>query len=266
VVDSGATGAQFVALEVVDGVAVLELQRPPMNALSVAVQSQVAAAAREVDQRRDVAALVIHGGPKVFAAGADVKEMADWDHRTMVERSTALQAAFTAVAEVGKPTIAAITGYALGGGLELALCCDFRVCADTARLGLPEIQLGIIPGAGGTQRLPRLIGPARAKAMIFSGRHVQADEALQIGLVDQVVPADDVYDEAMAWARRFVDGPAMALRAAKTAVDRGLEVDLRSGLEFERQQFAGLFATQDRTIGMTTFLESGPGQARFEGR
>jgi len=266
VADADAGTRRYVTLEVADGVAVLTLQRPPMNALSVAVQSEVAGAAREADQRADVAALVLYGGPKVFAAGADVKEMAQWDHRTMVERSTALQAAFTAVTEVGKPTIAAITGYALGGGLELALCCDFRVCADSARMGLPEIQLGIIPGAGGTQRLPRLIGPARAKELIFSGRHVKADEAERIGLVDKVVATEDVLAEALAWARRYVGGPALALRAAKTAVDRGLEVDLRSGLEFERQQFAGLFATADRTIGMGSFLESGPGQAQFEGR
>ena len=264
--EAGAGSTPLVTVEATEGVALITLQRPPMNALSVAVQSQIAAAAREVDQLRDVAAVVIYGGPKVFAAGADVKEMADWDHRTMVERSTALQAAFSAVTEIGKPTIAAITGYALGGGLELALCCDFRVCADNAKLGLPEIQLGIIPGAGGTQRLPRLIGPARAKELIFSGRHVKGDEALRIGLVDAVVPVDTVRDEAMAWARRYAGGPALALRAAKTAVDRGLEVDLRSGLEFERQQFAGLFATEDRTIGMGTFLESGPGQAKFEGR
>lgn len=259
-------GASLVGFELHEGVAVLTLQRPPMNALDTEVQSRFAALARECDQRRDVAAVVIHGGPKVFAAGADVKEMADWDLRTMVERSAALQAAFTAVAEIGKPTIAAITGYALGGGLELALACDFRVCADSAKLGLPEIQLGIIPGAGGTQRLPRLVGPARAKELIFSGRHVRADEAERIGLVDRVVPADEVLEAAMEWARQYVGGPALALRAAKTAVDRGLEVDLRSGLEFERQQFAGLFATEDRRIGMQTFLESGPGQARFEGR
>jgi len=258
--------ARYVSLEVSDGVGVITLQRPPMNALSIEVQEQFARAAREADQRRDVHAVVIYGGPKVFAAGADVKEMAAWDHRTMVERSTGLQASFVAVTELGKPTIAAITGYALGGGLELALCTDFRVCADNAKLGLPEIQLGIIPGAGGTQRLPRLIGPARAKEMIFSGRHVRAEEALRIGLVDRIVAPDDVHDEAVAWARSFVGGPALALRAAKAAVDRGLEVDLRSGLEIERQHFAGLFATQDRTIGMNTFLESGPGQAKFEGR
>ncbi len=258
--------ASEVSLEVVDGVGVIGLHRPPMNALSASVQAGFAEAAREADQRRDIAAVVVYGGPKVFAAGADVKEMADWDHRTMVERSSALQATFAAVTEIGKPTIAAITGYALGGGLELALCCDFRVCADSAKLGLPEIQLGIIPGAGGTQRLSRLVGPARAKEMIFSGRHVRADEAERIGLVDRVVPADDVYTSALEWASRYVGGPALALRAAKTAVDRGLEVDLRTGLEIERMQFAGLFATADRAIGMGSFLESGPGKATFEGR
>lgn len=260
------TGEALVGLDVTDGVAVITLQRPPMNALSVAVQTQFARAAREADQRRDVHAVVIYGGPKVFAAGADVKEMAGWDYRTMIERSGALQGAFTAVTEVGKPTIAAITGYALGGGLELALSCDFRVCADNAKLGLPEIQLGIIPGAGGTQRLPRLIGPARAKELIFSGRHVRAEEAERIGLVDKVVPVDEVLTAALEWAKAYVGGPGLALRAAKTAVDRGLEVDLRTGLEIERQQFAGLFATEDRATGMGTFLESGPGQARFEGR
>jgi enoyl-CoA hydratase/carnithine racemase len=266
VVQTGAGPAALVDLGVTDGVAVVTLRRPPMNALSLAVQEQFAAAAREADLRRDVHAVVIHGGPKVFAAGADVKEMVDWDHRTTVERAAQLQASFTAVAELGKPTIAAITGYALGGGLELALCCDFRVCGDNAKLGLPEIQLGIIPGAGGTQRLPRLIGPARAKEMIYSGRHVRADEALRIGLVDKVVPPDEVLDAALHWARTYVGGPAMALRAAKTAVDAGLEVDLGTGLSIERQQFSGLFATRDRAVGMASFVESGPGQATFEGR
>ena len=181
--DEGTGGTGYVTLEVVDGVGVLTLARPPMNALSVAVQQQIAAAAREADQRRDVAALVVYGGPKVFAAGADVKEMADWDHQTTVERSTALQAAFTAVAEVGKPTIAAITGYALGGGLELALCCDFRVCADNAKLGLPEIQLGIIPGAGGTQRLPatRRPGPRQGDDLLRAPREGRRGAAHRTG-------------------------------------------------------------------------------------
>jgi enoyl-CoA hydratase/carnithine racemase len=177
-----------------------------------------------------------------------------------------LQAAFTAVARIPKPTVAAITGYALGGGCELALACDRRIAGNDASLGQPEILLGVIPGAGGTQRLTRLVGPAKAKDIIFTGRFVPADEALVIGLVDQIVAPDDVYTAAVEWASQFANGPAYALRAAKEAIDRGLETDLDTGLEIERQQFAGLFATEDRTIGMESFIENGPGKARFSGR
>jgi enoyl-CoA hydratase/carnithine racemase len=213
-----------------------------------------------------VAAVVVYGGEKVFAAGADIKQMRDMSYTDMVDRSGALQSSLTAVARIPKPTVAAITGYALGGGMELALCCDFRVCADDAKLGQPEILLGIIPGAGGTQRLPRLVGPARAKDLIFSGRFVAAEEALAIGLVDEVTPAGEVYNAARRRVERYVGGPAYALRAAKEAVDRGLEVDLETGLEIERIQFAALFATQDRSAGMTSFIEQGPGKATFSGR
>jgi len=184
----------------------------------------------------------------------------------MVDRSAALQGAFTAVARIPKPTVAAVTGYALGGGCELALCCDFRVAADNSKLGQPEILLGVIPGAGGTQRLARLIGPAKAKDLVFSGRFVDAAEALQIGLVDRVVPPDAVYDAARQLVSRYVGAAAYALRAAKESIDRGLVVDLDTGLEIERMQFAGLFATRDREIGMTSFVENGPGKAVFEGR
>ena len=161
--------------------------------------------------------------------------------------------------------MAAITGYALGGGCEVALACDFRVAADDARLGQPEILLGIIPGAGGTQRLARLVGPAKAKDLVFSGRFVGADEALAIGLVDRVVPAAEVYATARSMVQQYVGGPAYALRAAKEAIDRGLETDLESGLEIERMLFSGLFATRDRATGMRSFVENGPGKARFEG-
>jgi enoyl-CoA hydratase/carnithine racemase len=177
-----------------------------------------------------------------------------------------LQSAFTSVARIPKPVVAAITGYALGGGCELALCADFRIAADDATLGQPEILLGVIPGAGGTQRLTRLVGPSTAKDLIYTGRFVKADEALAIGLVDRVVPAATVYDEAVAWAGQFVGGAAYALRAAKEAIDRGSEVDLETGLEIERQQFAALFATDDRTIGMDSFMKDGPGRAKFSGR
>jgi enoyl-CoA hydratase/carnithine racemase len=255
-----------VSVSVAAGVATIRVDRPPMNALDTAVQAGLAEASREVTERDDVAAIVIYGGEKVFAAGADVKEMAEWDYRTMILRSQALQDAFTAVARIPKPTIAAVTGYALGGGLELALCADLRVCGDNAKLGLPEILLGIIPGAGGTQRLPRLIGPSRAKDLILTGRFVGADEALGMGLVDRVVAPDDVYDEAVALAQRLAGGAALAQRAAKEAIDRGLETDLGTGLAIERSLFAGLFGTDDRTIGMQSFLEHGPGKAEFTGR
>jgi enoyl-CoA hydratase len=177
-----------------------------------------------------------------------------------------LQSALSAVAAIPKPVVAAVTGYALGGGCELALCADIRIAADDAKIGQPEILLGLIPGAGGTQRLSRLVGPARAKDLIFTGRQVAAEEALAIGLVDRVVPASEVYQEAVGWASQFVTGPALALRAAKAAVDHGLEVDLATGLEIERQHFAGLFATEDRTTGIQSFIDNGPGKAEFQGR
>lgn len=257
---------ELVRLEVEDGVATIRLDRPPMNALDAELQEGFRAAAGEASQRADVRAVIVYGGEKVFAAGADIKEMATLSYTDMVGRSVALQRAFTAVARIPKPTVAAITGYALGGGCELALACDVRVAGENAKLGQPEILLGLIPGAGGTQRLARLIGPAKAKDLIFTGRFVSAQEALEIGLVDRVVAPDDVYAAAREWAAQFANGPAYALRAAKEAVDRGLETDLDTGLEIERLQFAGLFATADRATGMQSFIESGPGKAQFEGR
>lgn len=258
--------AEFVHLEVEDAIGLIRLDRPPMNALNAQVQDELRVAAEAAGARDDVRAVVLYGGPKLFAAGADVKEMAALSYVDMVSRSGALQSAFTAVARIPKPVVAAVTGYALGGGCELALTADYRIAAQDARLGQPEIKLGIIPGAGGTQRLPRLIGPSRAKEIIFTGRFVGAEEALRIGLVDQVVPAAEVYPTARAWAAQFSAGPAYALRAAKQSVDHGLEVDLDTGLEIERVQFAGLFATEDRTIGMTSFVQDGPGRAAFVGR
>jgi enoyl-CoA hydratase/carnithine racemase len=258
--------AEFITLGVEDGVGTIRLDRPPMNALSQQGQDELRAAALEAAERRDVRAVIVYGGPRVFAAGVDVKEMSEMSYADMVDRAERLQSAFTAVAKIPKPVIAAVTGYALGGGCELALCCDFRVAGDNAKLGQPEILLGIIPGAGGTQRLPRLIGPARAKDLIFSGRFADAQEALAIGLVDRVVAPDDVYAVSLEWAKSFVNGPAYALRAAKESVDLGLEVDLRTGLSIERQQFAALFATEDSKRGMTSFVENGPGKAEFVGR
>jgi len=257
---------EFVRLEVDGGIGTIRLDRPKMNALNAAVQEEIRAAAVEASARRDVAAVIVYGGEKVFAAGADIKEMQTMSYTDMVDRSGALQSSFSAVAAIGKPTLAAITGYALGGGCELALCCDFRVAGESAKLGQPEILLGIIPGAGGTQRLSRLVGPAKAKDLVFSGRFVDAAEALDIGLVDLVVPDEDVYEAAKKWAARYVGGAAYAIRAAKEAIDRGLDTDLATGLEIERMLFSGLFATQDRATGMASFIAHGPGKAAFEGR
>jgi enoyl-CoA hydratase/carnithine racemase len=258
--------AEFVTLEVDGGIGTIRLDRPPMNALNAQVQEELRAAALEASQRNDVRAVVIYGGPKVFAAGADIKEMATMSYTDMVDRSAGLSSSFTSVARIPKPVVAAVTGYALGGGCELALCADRRVAADTARLGQPEILLGVIPGAGGTQRLARLVGPSKAKDICFTGRFLDAEESLRIGLVDDVVPAEEVYDTARRWAAQFAAGPMYALRAAKEAVDAGLSVDLESGLAIERQQFAALFATEDRLVGMTSFIENGPGKAEFVGR
>ncbi|MFG2870153.1 enoyl-CoA hydratase/isomerase family protein [Streptomyces sp. ms191] len=252
-----------VNLEVAEGVGVIRLDRPPMNALDIATQDRLRELAQEATDRDDVRAVVLYGGEKVFAAGADIKEMQVMDHAAMVKRSRALQDSFTAIARIPKPVVAAITGYALGGGCELALCADYRIAADNAKLGQPEILLGLIPGAGGTQRLSRLVGPSKAKDLIFTGRMVKADEALGLGLVDRVVPAAEVYEQAYAWAAKLAQGPAIALRAAKESIDQGLEADIDTGLAIERTWFAGLFATEDRERGMRSFVEEGPGKAKF---
>lgn len=252
-----------VHLEVAEGVGTIRLDRPPMNALDKAMQDGLKDAAEEATHRDDVRAVVVHGGEKVFAAGADIKEMLGMDHAAMIAWSRPLQESFTAVARIPKPVVAAVTGYALGGGCELALCADYRIAAENAKLGQPEIQLGLIPGAGGTQRLSRLIGPSKAKDLIFTGRMVKADEALALGLVDRVVPADEVYTQAHAWAATLAKGPAIALRAAKESIDAGLETDLETGLAIERNWFSALFATEDRERGMRSFVREGPGKAKF---
>ncbi|MGV9949563.1 enoyl-CoA hydratase-related protein [Rhodococcus aetherivorans] len=257
--------AEFVTLEVSDGIGTIRLDRPPMNALNRQVQEEIRAAAREATVNSDVKAMIVYGGEKVFAAGADIKEMAELSYVQMSEIIADLQSALGSVAEIPKPTVAAITGYALGGGLELALGADRRIAGDNAKVGVPEILLGIIPGGGGTQRLARLVGPSRAKDLVFTGRFVGAAEALQMGLVDEVVAPDEVYNAARAWASQFSRGATRALAAAKAAIDQGLDTDLDTGLKIEQHVFAGLFATKDRTIGMESFVANGPGKAEFVG-
>ncbi len=257
---------EFFELSVDAGVATLRLNRPPVNALNFAMQAEMIEAAELITANPEIAAVVIYGGEKAFAAGADIKEMERLTHDQMVERSYNLHSAFTAIAHIPQPVVAAITGYALGGGCEFAMCADLRFAAENAKLGQPEILLGIIPGAGGTQRLTRLVGPSVAKDLVFSGRMISATEALDIGLVDRLFPAESVYSEAVAWARQFVGGPAAAIAAAKRVIDAGQDGTLEQGLEIERQAFADLFATEDRAIGMESFIAHGPGKAQFKGR
>jgi len=256
---------EFVRFEVADGIGTIRLDRPKVNALNDQVTAELAEAARAADAD-EIRAVIIYGGERVFAGGADIGVMAEAGYAEMAARSKRLQDTMDLVAGLGKPVVAAITGYALGGGLELALAADFRVAGETARLGQPEIQLGIIPGAGGTQRLPRLVGPAKAKDLVFSGRMVGAAEALAIGLVDQVVPDESVYTAALDLVKQYANGPALALAAAKQAIDHGLDVDLATALEIERVQFAALFGTEDQRHGMRSFIDNGPGKATFTGR
>jgi enoyl-CoA hydratase/carnithine racemase len=256
----------LVRLEVEDGVATIRLDRPPMNAINDELTRELSGAAGEASAREDVGAVVIWGGEKIFAAGADVKMMLPMSPREVKPMIATLQEVFNLVEEIPKVTIAAINGYALGGGCELAMCADFRFAGEEARIGQPEILLGIIPGAGGTQRLPRLIGPARAKQMIYSGRHLKAAEAKEIGLVDEVFSPEEVYPKAVEAARRYANGPLVALRAAKIAINWGARGDFRSGIVLEREVFADLFSTEDQKTGMQSLLDQGPGKATFSGR
>ena len=247
-----------------DGVLVIRLNNPPMNALSRALLEQLRDAARAAGDDESVKAVVVAGGEKAFAAGADISEFGGQDAARVIAR--AFRDAFDAVAAIPRPVIAAIRGYALGGGLELACACDLRVAAESARVGQPEILLGIIPGAGGTQRLTRLIGPARAKDLVWSGRQVRADEALAIGIVDRVVPSDEVEHAALHWAAELRKGAVVAMGLAKRAIDQGLGMPLADGLDLERDAFVEVFGTEDADTGVKSFLADGPGKAKFAGR
>lgn len=247
-----------------DGVAVLRLNRPPLNPLSQAMLVELAEAARELALDADVKAVVVCGSEKALAAGADIDEFGTPDQARVIEDH--FRAAFDSIAAIPRPVIAAIRGFALGGGLELALACDLRVAADSARLGQPEILLGIIPGAGGTQRLPRLVGAARAKELIWSGRQVRAEEALAIGLVDRVAPADEVETTAREWASTLASGAVVAMGLAKRVIDQGFDGSLDTGLDLEADAFVEVFGTEDAATGVRSFREDGPGKAKFSGR
>jgi enoyl-CoA hydratase len=254
---------EFIRIDIDGGVATIRIDRPPANALARPVSSELSEAAATVTGDKAVRAVVIWGGEKIFAAGADIKAMVDYGPGQVAEDVGALEQACRDLEAIPKVTIAAIEGFALGGGLEVALACDLRVAGQNAKLGLPEIRLGIIPGSGGTQRLPRLIGLARARQMVFSGDPVSADRALESGLVDAVSPAGEAYAHASRWAESHAAGPSLALAAAKRALaaaDRPLE----EGLGVEREAFVALFETRDQEEGMRAFLDKR--EPRFEGR
>ncbi len=244
-----------------DNVALIRLDRPKANALSAAVLAQLQAVALGLHDDPP-GAVVLWGGRKIFAAGADIVELGDGADTVGASFADALGA----LAAVPRATIAAVNGYALGGGLELALACDFRVCAEDSRFGLPEVLLGVIPGGGGTQRLPRLIGSSRAKELIFSGRQVRAEEAVSIGLVNRAVAPDFVLEAALNWAAELAAGPVVAHGLAKSAIDRGLDTTLAGGLTFEQAAFVTVAGTEDAARGITSFRENGPGKATFVGR
>ena len=259
---AGEQGALVRIEQVEGGVTVLRLDNGKVNALSTAVLGQLRDAAEALTDDPP-GAVVVTGSARMFAAGADIGEFGGPDEARTV--GGAFRAALDAVAAIPRATIAAVNGFALGGGCELALACDFRVSAASARFGQPEILLGIIPGGGGTQRLARLVGPARAKDLILTGRQVGAEEAERIGLVDRIAEGD-AYDAALAWARELAAGPVVAQGLAKRAVDRGLDITLDGGLDLEQHLFAEVFTTEDARIGVESFKEHGPGKATFTGR
>ncbi|HEY3708838.1 MAG TPA: enoyl-CoA hydratase/isomerase family protein [Amycolatopsis sp.] len=255
--------SERLSVETTGGVATVRLDHPPLNAFDTGMRHALADVAARLADDEDVRAVVLYGGPKCFAAGADLKQLAGFGFEEVLGWNRALQKTFTRFAELPMPVVAAVTGYALGGGMELALAADHRIAAADAVLGQPEVLLGIIPGSGGTQRLSRLIGPSRAKELLMTGRRVPAEEALALGLVDRV--AADPYQAALEYASALAAGPRFAIQAVKEAVDQGLDAPISAGLALERSLIAGLFATSDRDAGMTSFLRDGPGRARFGG-
>lgn len=254
----------FVSLERRDdGVALVRLDRPKMNAISPELLEELAAVAVELTDDPP-GAMVVWGGERIFAAGADISRFGGPEEAREV--GGAFTRALDALAAVPRATIAAVNGYALGGGCEIALACDFRVVADNAKLGQPEVLLGITPGGGGTQRLARLVGASRAKDLLFTGRQVDAEEALRIGLADRVVPAAEVLETSLAWAAELARGAVLAQALIKRAVDEGLDGPLSAGVQLEQDVFVESFRTDDAVIGIKSFLEHGPGKATFTGK
>jgi enoyl-CoA hydratase/carnithine racemase len=246
---------EFVGLEVDEGVGVIRLDRPPANAIDLQMALELRAAIEEAGARNDVGALVVWGGPKIFAAGADIKAMVDWGPEEVRPSVDALGDACDLLGSTPLVSIAAVNGYALGGGMEIAMAADLRIVGDDAKLGQPEISIGVIPGAGGTQRLTSLVGPGRAAEIVFTGRQIDANEALELGLTHRVEPATSVFEAAVGEARRFAEGPRYALAAAKAAIAAAVRTPGPEGISRERELFLGLFGGADQREGMRAFLE-----------
>lgn len=260
--------SEFVRIEpsAVDSVAVLRLERPKVNALNPQVGQELLAAATELAGRDDLRGIVLWGGPRIFAAGADIADFPTNDgHRDPAPMTVDLNRALLAIEELPQVTVAAVNGFALGGGCELAMSTDFRICGTKAVFGQPEILLGIIPGAGGTQRLSRLVGVTRAKELVYSGRNVDAAEALEIGLVSAVHPDEEVLDRAVEMVGAYAKGPA-ALRQAKRAIQEGFHLPIEEAIAVEAREFVAAFQTDDAVTGIQSFLQNGPGKAEFSGQ
>lgn len=252
-------------LEIEDGIAKLTVNRPQsLNALNLELLSELDAALCQLEQDTDVKVVVITGaGEKAFVAGADIKEMADMDPLQGHRFALSGQRVLLALQKMTKPVIAAVNGYALGGGLELALACDFIYACDKAKLGFPEVTLGIMPGFGGTQNLSRLIGPGKANEMIFTGRTISAEKALAWGIVNEIFPAAELLPKTMETAAVIARTGNLAVASAKDAIANGLNMAKEDGFRYEASLFSRLFATKDQSEGMAAFLEKRP--AHFTG-
>ena len=256
---------EFVNLEIdsESGVATIRIERPPMNAISMQLAAELNDIAGQLAEDQGIGAVVVWGGPKIFAAGADIKEFPALQNKEeAVEFSMKLHNALLALENLPQITISAVNGYALGGGCELAMATDFRFAGENAVFGQPEVLLGILPGAGGTQRLMRLIGITKAKEINYSGRQVNADEALEIGLVSAVYPDDDCYPQALEAAKEYAKGPKSLQHIKKVMMD-GLALPLEDAIKLEAEAFGDCFETDDRLIGVQSFLDHGPGRATF---
>lgn len=246
---------KVVELAIDEGVGVITINNPPVNALTLDVRSQLKDVLQEVEQNKDIRAIVVTGaGPKCFVAGADIKDFPNQFEVGPRENATIYKKMFSYLENTPRPVIAALNGLALGGGLELALSCDLRIADEKAKFGLTEVTLGLVPGLGGTQRLARLVGPAKAKELLFTGKMVKADEAMQLGLVNQVVPNGEALNEALKLAKKLAKGAGVAIGCDKYLVNKGLELNLEEALELEMQYVEKVFKTEDLREGLDAFI------------